>query len=183
MFSDQYPFAVKGIEQQLIPWVETSQLAEDDKRSIIAQLNALLPKLEERTITKKQLLRLHNCLQDNPILIWGAVESILAQAEQAGLTATEQETLVRVSQRLMRAATERKLGRNDLEFCIQDCAVVRKDGQSLEVLSPITAEQIREFMKRAEQLAGQYEIPNEPFDKTSSEAFAILVAAALDVDE
>jgi hypothetical protein len=38
MFSDQYPLAEKGITQQLIPWVETSQLAADDKASIVRQL-------------------------------------------------------------------------------------------------------------------------------------------------
>lgn len=48
VFSDQYPFAEKGITQQLIPWVESSQLAADDKASIVKQLNDLVPLLQAR---------------------------------------------------------------------------------------------------------------------------------------
>lgn len=181
MFNDQFPYAEKGIEQQLIPWVEQSQLATVDKESIVGQLQDLLPVLRERSITKEQLLRLRNCLQDNPILMWGGVQSILAQAETSDLTETERLTLERLSQRLMLLATERGLGRNDLEFTLQPCAVVRQDQLGLEVTSELTGDQIREFMKRAEQLVNQNEVPNMAFEKTPREAFKILIDASLDV--
>lgn len=180
VFSDQYPLAERGIEQQLIPWVETSQLPLDDRESIVDQLQKLLPKLREREIDKGQLSRLRNCLQDNPILLWGGVESILAQAEGAGLSETEIESLDRITDRLMRMATQRKLGRNDLEFTIQNCCEVRADQLSVEVKNNLTAAQIREFMKRAEQLVEENDVPNEPYDKTPAEAFRILIESALD---
>lgn len=182
MFSDQYSLAVKGINLQLIPWIKTSQLSEPNQQIIISRLEELIPQLEAESINKQQLTRLHNCLQDNPVLIWGGINSILRQAESAGLSEIEVETLNRVCERLLRAASERKLGRNDVEFAIQNCSKVRPNGQSLDVLEPLTADQIREFMTRAEQLVEQNGIPNEPFNKTAGEAFVILVDAALDVD-
>ncbi len=181
-FSDQYPLAEKGITQQLIPWVESSQLASADKKSIVAQLRALIPKLQEREIDKRQLSRLHNCLQDNPVLLWGGVQSIVAQAPAAGLTETEQIALQRVSQRLLRMATDRKLSRNDIEFTLQNCSRVRDDQAGIEVVSPLSAEQIRGFMQRGEQLVTEHNVPNIAYDKTPAEAFSMLIDAALAVE-
>ncbi len=183
VFSDQYPYAAKGITKQLIPWVQTSQLAESDKRSITSQLNDLLPLLEEREIDRRQLLRLHNCLQDNPVLLWGGVQSILLQAQASQLSDTERTALERISQRLLWLATDRKLGRSNLEFTLQNCSEVREDGASIEVKRDLTAEQMRDFMTRAEQLVQRFEVPNEPYEKTPSEAFAILIDKALHGEE
>jgi len=180
MFSDQYPLAEKGITQQLIPWVETSQLAEADKRSIVQQLNGLIPLLQAREIDKQQLTRLHYCLQDNPVLLWGGVQSILIQArESSELSQTEKEACERLTQRLLRMAADRQLGRRDLEFTMQNVSKVREDGASIEVKPNLQAAQIREFMTRAEQLMAKHDVPNEPFDKTPAEAFAMLIDKAL----
>lgn len=180
VFSDQYPLAVRGISQQLIPWVETSQLAEADKRSIIRQLEALLPRLQARELDQQQLTRLHYCLQDNPVLLWGGVQSILIQARDSSeLSQTEKETIERLSQRLMRMATDRQLGRRDLEFTLQNASKVREDGASIEVKPQLTPAQIRDFMTRAEQLLAKYDVPNTPYEKTPAEAFEILIDKAL----
>lgn len=182
MFSDQYPLATRSIEQQLIPWVETSQLSEVDRKAIVGELQRLLPMLEQRTIDKQQLTRLRNCLQDNPVLLWGGIESIQQQAQQSGLTETEQAALERISQRLLRGSADRKLSRNDVEFTIQNCSRVRERGQSLEVLNPLSDEQIREFLQRAEQVVERNGIPNEPYDSSAGEAFRLLIDAALAVE-
>ncbi|MCA9157958.1 MAG: hypothetical protein KDA72_06500 [Planctomycetales bacterium] len=179
VFSDQYPYAEKGITKQLIPWVATSQLAEADKRSITQQLNALVPILQNREIDTTQLTRLHFCLQDNPVLLWGAVQSIELQAPEAGLSETELTSLTRITQRLLRMAANRQLGRRDLEFSLQNCSEVRADGASIETKQNLTAEQIRDFMTRAEQLVVKNEVPNEPYEKTPAEVFAILIDHAL----
>lgn len=183
MFRDQHKIARKAIDTQLIPWIETSQLSDGDQASITSQLETLVPTITKEKMNSRQLTRLRNCLQDNPVLLWGGIELIQAQAAEAGLSPTEEETLKRVSDRLLRAAAERKIGRNDVEFTIQQCSVVRPKAQSLDVVTPLTAEQIREFMKRAEDIVEAREIPNEPYDKSASQAFRILLEDALTVPE
>lgn len=180
VFSDQYPMAHEAIEKQLIPWVESSQLEQSDKDSILDQLKNLSPKVANREITKVQLLRLRNCLQDNPVLLWGNVQSIMAQAPSAGLTEVELGTLKRLDERLLRMASELKLTRRDLEFTMQELTEVRQDGLSVEVKQNLSAEQIRSFMKRAENLANTNEAPNIEYDKTPAQTFAILVKGALE---
>ena len=80
-------------------------------------------------------------------------------------------------------ATERKMGRGDLEFTLQEVSDVRNDGSHLLVRPDLKADQIRSFMRRAEALLGRDNIPNEPYQKSPSEAFAILVDAALDTSD
>lgn len=188
-FRDQYPLAQRGITQQLIPWVKQSTLAPPDRESIVQQLNEVLPKVQGREINPQQLSRLHNCLQDNPVLLWGVVQEVQRQARQLVgdtggselLTPLEGQALERIEDRLLRAAAERKLSRNDIEFALQSCAVLQPNGAGLEAKPDLTAEQIRQFTARAEQLAQQQQIPNEPYDKTPAEAFALLLKAALEV--
>ena len=116
---------------------------------------------------------------DNQFLLWGFIDSIIELAPEAGLTEVEQEALQRVSQRLLRSAAERKLSRGDLEFTLQSCSKVRDDGQSVEVVGPLDVKQVREFMKRAEQRLDNLEIPNEPYEKSPTDAFKTLIEKAL----
>jgi hypothetical protein len=181
VFANQPELAKKAIEKTLVPWVEKSQLSPADKESIVNQLEGLVVRLENDEFSKQELTRLRNCLQDNPVLLWGEIQSIEYQAAGAGLTDTEVETLRRVNQRLLRMATERTLGRNDIEFTIQQLSEVSEQGDSLEVRSDLTAEQIRQYMQRAENLFVRSKVPNEPFEKTPAQAFEILIKAALNV--
>jgi hypothetical protein len=181
VFSDQYPLAEKAIQKQLIPWVESSQLAADDKEAILARLHNLETQVGQREISRQQLLRLRNALQDNPVLLWGGIQSVLAQAPDTGLTQTELEALNRIERRMMRAAADRLLSRNDVEFTLQGLTVVRQDGLSVEVRPDLTAEDIRRFMKSAENLLNVNKVPNEDFDLTPAQTFNLLIDMALDV--
>jgi len=182
VFANQSDLAVKAIQKQLIPWVETSQLAPADKQSIVLQLDDLAKRVESSAFDKTQLLRLRNCLQDNPVLLWGGIQSIENQAVGAGLTEIEVESLLRLNQRLLRAATERKFGRRDLEFTLQELSDVSRDGSHLEIRADLNSAQIRSFMQRAESLVHRSTVPNEPYEKTPAEAFALLVEAALSIE-
>jgi hypothetical protein len=190
MFSDQFPLAQRGIQEQLIPWIEQSELSSGDKQSIVRQLNGLLPSLRERSLTPQQLSRLRNCLQDNPVFLWGVVQSIQAQAAemakdtstQDGLTDVELNALGRISGRLLRCAAERKLSRTDLEFAVQSSTLVRKDGSGIESKSNLDAENVRQFMTRAEGFLKSQKIPDEPYEKSPGEALEILLQAALTVE-
>lgn len=190
MFSDQHKSAVPAITEQLIPYVEQSTLATADRESILLQLEALVPRIRSKEIDTKRLYRLRNCLTDNPVLLWGVVESVVAQAKQLsvengtsdGFTAVELESLDRIEGRLLRAAAERKIGRNDLEITLQSCAVMAKNQSGLEVKPDLTTKQIREFVTRAEQLIKNQNIPIEPYEKTPADAFEALVRSALELE-
>ena len=181
-FSDQPALAERGITQQLIPWVESSTLSPADKDSIVVQLHETVEKVRSRTLTSRQLSRLKNALEDNPVLLWGTVEAVLGQADEAGMPEVEIEAGKRVTQRLLRAAAERKLGRNDLVYQLEPCTHMRADGQGLEVNAPLNADQIRTFLSRAESFVNGREVANEPYEKSVPEVFRGLIEEALSVE-
>jgi len=205
MFADQYKYAEPAITEQLIPYVEQSTLATEDRESILRQLQALLPKIRNKEMTTKQLYRLRNCLTDNPVLLWGVVQSVVSQAKKLSadsgggsddMTAVELEALDRIERRMLRAAADRKIGRNDLEITLQSCAVLAKNQSGLEVKPDLTPTQIREFMTRSEQLITRVEqlanredqvnnkpkSPIEPYEKTPADAFEALIRSALELE-
>ncbi len=201
MFSDQYPLAQRGIEEQLIPWIEQSELSPADKQSIVQQLHGVMPQIRDRSLSGQQLSRLRSCLQDNPVLLWGVLQSIQAQAtimvqdrqkaqadgaaqgdKDGGLTEVELTTLNKVVDRLLRSAAERKLGRAELEFAAQACSIVRKGEDSIRSKPDMTADNIRQFISRSEQLLKTQDVSSEPYQKTPAEAFEILLRAALDFE-
>lgn len=179
VFANQPKLAKKAIEKTLVPWIEGSQLSPLDKESIVNQLGSVVVRLENEELDKEQLTRLRNCLQDNPVFLWGEIQAIESQATGAGLTDTEVATLKRINQRLLRMATERTLGRSDIEYTIQQLSEVSEKGDTLEVRTDLTAAQIRQFMQRAENLLVRSKVPNEPFEKSPAQAFEILIDAAL----
>lgn len=205
MFADQYKYAEPAITEMLIPYVEQSTLATEDRESILLQLEALLPKIRNKEIDSKQLYRLRNCLTDNPVLLWGVVQSVVSQAKKLsvdsgagsdGMTAVELEALDRIERRMLRAAADRKIGRNDLELTLQSCATLAKDQSGLEVKPDLNPTQIREFMTRSEQLINRVEqvltreeqvngkttSPIEPYEKTPADAFEALIQSALELE-
>ena len=180
-FSDQPALAERGITEQLVPWIQSSSLSPADKREILSELDEVVQKVRSRTLTSRQLTRLKNALEDNPVLLWGTVEAVIGQADEAGMPEVEIEAGKRVVARLLRAAAERKLARNDLVYLLEACTHLRADGQGLEVNTPLTSDQIHVFLVRAETFVDGREVPNEPFEKTVPEVFRGLIEDALSV--
>ena len=180
-FSDQPALAERGITQQLIPWVESSTLSPADKQAILNDLQSVVEQVKSRELTTRQLSRLKNALEDNPVLLWGTVEGVLAGADEAGMPEVEIQAGRRVVQRLLRAAAERKLGRNDLVYQLEGCTHTRADGQGLEINAPLKADQIRSFLTRAESFVDGRDVADEPYEKTVPDVFRALVDEALSV--
>lgn len=181
MFSDSPALAEKAINQTLIPWVESSNLAPGDKREVISDLQDTVDKVKTRKLTSRQMARLKSVLEDNPVLLWGNVEGVLARGKEAGLSDLEIESAERIKQRLLRAAAMRKLGRNDLVYTLESCTHARPDNEGLEVNDQLTAENIRLFLSRAEKFVNGMDVPNEPFAKSVPVVFRELIDEALAV--
>lgn len=182
LFSDPSAMADKGITQQLLPWVEQSNLPAADKRSILNQLNEVVSLVRSRQLNSRQLNRLKNCLEDNPVLLWGSVNEVQMQATAAGLSEVEVEAAKRTAQRLLRMTRDRQLSRNDLEFILEKCVEQRGGGLGLAVRSPLTAQQIREFSTRGQQLADAAKVSLDAFEQSPAEVFESMLKAAMKVE-
>ncbi len=161
--------------------MESSNLSPGDKREIVSDLQETVDKVKTRKLSSLQMARLKSVLEDNPVLLWGNVEGVLARAKEAGLSDLELESSQRITQRLLRAAAMRKLGRNEIVYMLESCTHTRPDGQGLEVNDQLTAENIRLFLSRAEKFVNGMDVPNEAFEKSVPATFRGLIDEALDV--
>jgi hypothetical protein len=172
--------AAYAVREQLIPWVDQSELSQTDQVAIIEDLTALASQMEQDKLTSRQLTRLGVRLSDSPILQWGVVEEINRRAQASkGLTEQEKTDFERVCDRWLRAAGEGKLSMNEMEFTLQTTA--RKDGRSgrLTLKDEVDDDQLREVYRRILAICEKYKIALEPYEKSVSQVFKLMIEDGL----
>ncbi len=127
------------------------------------------------------MARLKSVLEDNPVLLWGNVEGGYGSRQRrrafgAGVgVGTANDTAFAQRSRIAEARSKRpRLYTRELHaFC--------PDGEGLEVNDQLTAENIRQFLSRAEKFVNGMQVPNEAFEKSVPEVFRGLIDEALTV--
>lgn len=172
--------AAYAVREQLIPWVDDATLSKSDRDAIIDELNQLASKMDREELTSRQLTRLGARLSDSAVLQWGVVEQIARVAKQStGLTDKEKEDFQRTCDRWLRCASEGKLTMNEMEFAFQTTATKEPRSGRLSLRSELSDDALREFHRRVLAILEKYEISEEPFDKSVSQAFKAIVEDGL----
>ncbi|MEQ1825154.1 MAG: hypothetical protein ABL921_04385 [Pirellula sp.] len=168
------------VREKVIPWVEQSPLTNNDQRIIVERLNTMASEMERDELTSRQMSRLAIRLRESPVLQWGVVEQLVAKAKaSAGLTEDEKQEFASQCDRWLLSAVQGKLSLQDMEFAIQHVAT--KDGKTGTLTSRdnLSDEQLREFQRRVGTILDTLKIPNEPYDKSVSQAFLQVLDEAL----
>ena len=172
--------AARALREQLVPWVQQSPLEPTDKATIIDELSELAMQMENKELDPGQLRRLRFRLTDNPVLLWGFVQAAIGKINQSSeLTEIEKEQANLTADRLLRLVSENKLTRSALEFILQTVTLARSDGSGLVVKDNPTTEELRTFVKRGTDQADGLRSPSEPFNKSPSQIFVMMVTDAL----
>ena len=172
--------AAYAIREQLIPWVDQSSLSKTDQVAIIEELTSLASEMDQDKLTSRQLTRLGVRLSNSPILQWGVVEEINRRAQASnGLSAQEKMAFPVLCDRWLRSAGEGKMSMADMEFAFQNTA--SKDGRSgrLTLKEKIDDEQLREFVRRVMAICERLKISTDPYDKSVSQVFKLMIEDGL----
>jgi len=172
--------AAYALREQLIPWVDQSSLSNTDQVAIIEELTELASRMERDELTGRQLTRLGARLMDSTILQWGVVEEINRRAQASeGLAPQEKTDFARTCDRWLRTASEGRLSMTEMEFAFQ--ATASKDPRSgrLTLKQDVSDDQLREFHRRVMAICEKYKISTEPFEKSVSQIFKLMVEDGL----
>ena len=183
LMGNQPAMAARAIEEQMIPWVNQSVLAPDDRSEILEELRQLAEQIRTTPPDDRKLLRLKMRIADSPVLQWGTMQILAQKIAQSGLTEEEKQAAVRTNQRLLRAASEGTLGIQQLEFIVQH--VTRKEvlsGRLVNLENPSDAD-LREFLRRGEAFSDTAKISGDPFSKSPAQVFHDLILDALNPPE
>ena len=177
--------AIASIEQQLIPWVDQSQLSDADKDRIIGRLNELLIQIEREEVSGRQLQRLYHKLSENPVLQWAPFEQAIAAAEgNPEFTDAEREHLQSLSDRLLEAAGRGRVGMNELEAVLQPITLRNSKSGRLILKESITHNQVMASVQRGEELLKSRGLQDiEPSDSSVGQVFERMVDEALDEEQ
>ncbi len=172
--------AAYAVREQLIPWVDQSDLSKTDQTMIIDELQALASQMERNELTSRQLTRLNARLSDSTILQWGVVEETVRTVRASdAFTAEEKEDISRTADRWLRCAGEGRLSMTEMEFAYQGCGLKEPKTGRLSLRKDVTPEQLREFHRRVLAICDKYKISREPFEKSVSQVFHLMIEDGL----
>lgn len=178
--SMQPQLASRALKGQLIPWIKESSLAKVDKDSILERLDEIVTDLDANRLNPEQLRRLSFRLNSNPIFQWGAIEGLQAQSRAStDLSETEKDSIDAACDRLMRSVLDGKIAIEQISFVVQRVATTERISQRLNVRDENTANDLREFWRRAESVCDKLEISKDPLNKSPSQVFRIIMDDAL----
>lgn len=177
--------AIASIEQQLIPWVDQSQLNDADKRRIVDRLNELLVQIERDEVSGRQLERLYHKLSENPVLQWAPLEQAIAAAEgSSDYTDAEREHLQSLSDRLLEAAGRGRISINELEFVLQPITLRNSKSGRLTLKESVTHNEVMASVQRGEELLKSRGLQNiETKDASVGQVFERMVDEAMDEEQ
>jgi hypothetical protein len=172
--------AAYALREQLIPWVDQSQLSQTDQVEIIQELTSLASRMEQDELTSRQLTRLGVRLSDSPILQWGVVEEINRRAQASkGLTDQEKEDFAQVCDRWLRAAGEGKLSMTEMDFALQSTTNKDRRSARLTLRDDVDDGQLREVYRRILAICEKYKVSADPYDKSVSQVFKLMIEDGL----
>jgi hypothetical protein len=172
--------AARSVREQLIPWVEQSSLGQNDRQIIIAKLDEISESMEREELTTRQLSRLGIRLTESTILQWGAVENLNLIAQASEMSPEEKAEFSFECDRWFHCASLGKLSMQDMEFGTQNVCIKEQKSGRLKPRDGITAEQLREFMRRMKAMNDRFEIPKEEFNQSVSQVFMKVMEEALE---
>ena len=176
----QPTLASRALKGQLIPWIKESTLTEEDRNSILERLDEIVVDLDANRLNPVQLRRLSFRLNSNPVFQWGAIEAIQAQSRSnAELSDTEKDSIDAACDRLMRSVLEGTIAIEQISFVVQRVATTERISQRLNVRPENTANDLREFWRRAESVCDRLEVSKEPLHKSPSQVFRIIMDDAM----
>lgn len=174
--------AMMAIQRQLIPWIEQSNMAEPDRRDVVAQLEILHRDIAGERYDSRQVERLGTRLRDNPLFLWGLIQQLQERIEQSTLTEQERLSATPVCNRLLEMAARGLLDMSQLDFVVQEVALRTSDQRRLVIRQETTPESLRLFLRRAGLVADQAGIAPEVESQSVADALRRVLAEAVDLD-
>lgn len=172
--------AAYAVREQLIPWVDQSDLSNSDQTMIIDELQGLASQMERNELTARQLTRLNARLSDSTVLQWGVVEETVRRVRASeSFTQEEKEDVARTADRWLRCAGEGRLAMTEMEFAYQGCGLKEPKTGRLSLRKDVSDDQIRELHRRMLAICDKYKISKEPYEKSVSQVFHSMIEDGL----
>lgn len=159
--------------------VENSELDEEEKQAIIAQVDRVADKYKSGEISTEDLGRIMEELAESPLVGAIMIYSIEAKYVVPSGLSDEEKLQARVTlQRVLRGVCEETIDPKELDPLMEHVTIEMPDG-SRQLKETVTDQELREFLAECKRKADEAEVPDEPFEVKISEEFRRAVDKAL----
>ncbi|MEO1535507.1 MAG: hypothetical protein AAFS11_08100 [Planctomycetota bacterium] len=189
-------WAAPAITEIMANGIRDTDLTNEQKRELIARVEAMAGEFEAGTLTFEDLQKIGEALETSPLIAVGIVEAMNAvYIRPSDLPDEEKTEAVRLNQRLARGIFEDRITPEELEPVLQPLSsgdgvqITSSDGSDGSTASfrindlkdpeQITVEELREYMGNARSLLEMKAIADEPFEIDVIEEFDKVIEAAI----
>jgi len=163
----------------IVSGVENSEMDEEEKQAIIAQVDRVVDKYQSGEISTEDLGRIMKELGESPLVGAFMIYSIEAKyVAPSGLSDEEKEQARLTLQRVLRGVYEETITPDELEPLLDPMTIQTPDGNR-QLKETVTDQELRDFLAGCKQKADEAEVPDEPFEVKVSEEFRRAVDRAL----
>jgi len=165
--------------EMIVSVVDESELDEEEKQAIVAQVDRVVDKYKSGEISTEDLGRIMEELAESPLIGVIMVYSIEAKyVVPSGLSDEEKEQARVTLQRVLRGVYEEKIDPSEIEPLMEHMTNEMPDGTQ-QMKESVTDQELRDFLAECKKKADEAEVPDEPFEVKISEEFRRAVDSAL----
>lgn len=156
-------FAAQAMQTQISAAIDKSQLPEDQKAGIKAEVQTLAQDFKDKKVTLEQLGQILEELTEGPILPIGGVALVEEKyIKTSAMTDEEKAASVRTLRRFARGLAEKKIQREVLNDVVKPIVNIKADG-SWQFKETVTAQELQQFLDAVKTKADEAQIPDEDY--------------------
>ena len=160
-------WTTQGVQAAL----DDSELSDEQKIAIMAEVEALALDYKEKRISERELFEVGKEIAESPLLPLGAVYAVdRAYVQSSEMPAEEKADAKLQLQRAARGFYEKAISQEQLEDILEPIskrqpADADADDFDVDLQEPenVTIEELRQFVERARSAADAADIPSEPY--------------------
>lgn len=158
--------AAEVLTPPLIEAIERSDMTEEDKARVIAQVEALSQEFRDKKISLEEMGRVIEEIAESPVLPVAAVMFVEEQyIRRSGLSEEEKADARLQIGRLARGVFEEKIDEERIRYVVEPISEPGSTGDDFEIRPPdrVSDDDLRRMIERAREEADAAEIPDEAF--------------------
>jgi len=164
-------FAVSGAAALANAQVDNSQLPDDQKTRLRAQVDRLADGVKSDEITMEQAARVVDKFMKGPFLHLAVVTFADAHYIQTSSLTDEQKAEAKLNlQRVARGVTEDQIDYDRLDYIAEPVSAQNAQGEN-RFKPTLSSDELDEFLGRTKEVADEANIPNEPYELDIADLF------------
>ena len=159
--------------------IEQSDLSEEDKAEVLAQLDRVTKGFEEGEVSFEELGKIMISLSEGPLMPLIIVFSVEQKYVLPSDLSDEEKEAARLTlQRVARGIYEEQIATESLDSALDPISTQQSDGER-QLKDQVTTAELKKFLEECKRLADEAGIPEEPMEVNIGQEFKKAIDEAL----